>query len=325
MKTIAALLVVLAMTACSRLTGQQFPSRPIELVIAFPPGGVTDIAGRLFAEGLSKSLKVPVIATNRGGGSGVLGATVALQARKDGYTLLANSISGMVLGPAVMKDVSFAADRDFVPIALILTVPNSLIVSASSPFHTLDDLIDAAKQHPGRLSYASSGTGSDGHFNAEVFANSANLKIKHVPFKGGGELAAAVMGGHVDFGVGSMISYFALAVAGKVRTLAITGHTRLKTLPGVPTFEQSGVSGDFVDSWAGSFVPAGTPQPVIDTLVDAANQVVQSPDFLTRLEKIGAVTASVSPAEFLAMIRHQQQAAAAIAARVGMVQPLRRQ
>jgi tripartite-type tricarboxylate transporter receptor subunit TctC len=128
------------------------------------------------------------------------------------------------------------------------------------------------------------------------------------------------MGGHVDFGVGSTTSYFALVLAGKVRTLAITGHTRLKALPGVPTFEESDISGDFVDSWAGSFVPAGTPQPIIDTLVDAATRVVQSPDFLTRIEKIGEVASSVSPAEFLAMIRHQQQTAATIAARVGMVQ-----
>lgn len=318
MKRIAAFVLVLAITGCSRSAGDRFPSRAIELVIAFPPGGVTDLAGRVFADGLSKMLKVPVVPTNRGGGSGVLGATVALQARKDGYTLLVNTISGMVLGPAVMQDVSFAADRDFVPIALLLTVPNSLIVSANSRFQTVNDLIDAAKQQPGRLSYASPGTGSDGHFNAEVFANSANLKIKHVPFQGGGELATAVMGGHVDFGVGSTPSYVALILAGKLRALAITGHTRLRILPDVPTFEERGVTGDFVDSWAGSFVQAGAPQPIINTLVDAASEVVQSPDFVTKIEKLGAVAQSVSPAEFLAMIRRQQQTAASIAAQVGM-------
>jgi tripartite-type tricarboxylate transporter receptor subunit TctC len=314
--------ILLACTACAKPAEDRFPSRPIELVIAFPPGGATDLAGRVFADGLSKVLKVPVIATNRGGGSGVLGATVVLQARKDGYTLLANSISGMVLGPAVMKDVSFAADRDFAPIALIMTAPNSLIVSPNSPFKTLEDLMAAAKQRPGLLTYATAGTGSDGHFNAAVFLRGAGLDVKHVPFTGGGELATAVMGGHVDFGVGSLTSYFSLAVAGKLRNLAITGRQRMKVFPDVPTFEERGVTGDFVNGWAGSFVPVGTPPAIIELLVARASDVVQSPEFKQKIEKLGAETSSISPPEFLAMIREQRRAAAAIAADIGMVLPV---
>jgi tripartite-type tricarboxylate transporter receptor subunit TctC len=229
----------------------------------------------------------------------------------------------MVLGPAVMKDVSFAADRDFVPIALIMTAPDSLIVSPGSPFKTLEDLVDAAKQRPGQLTYATAGTGSDGHFNAEIFLQRAGLSVKHVPFTGGGELASAVMGGHVDFGVGSMTSYFPLAVAGRLRTLAITGKTRLKTLPDAPTFEERGVMGEFVNGWAGSFVPVGTPQPVVDRLVEAADAVVQTPDFKQKIEKLGAEAGGMSPADFLAMIREQRRVAAAIAAQVGMTSPSR--
>lgn len=320
MKTTALFLVVLAMTTCSRPIEDRFPSRPIELVIAFPPGGVTDLAGRLFADGLSKTLKVPVIATNRGGGSGVLGATVASRARKDGYTLLVNSISGMVLGPAVMRDVSFAADRDFLPIALILTVPQGLIVRANSPFKTVDDLIEAARRHPGQLSYASPGTASDGHFNGEVLTSSANIKMKHVPFTSGGELAAAVMGGHVDLGIGAATSFISLAHGGKVRTLAVTGKTRLKMLPDVPTFEERGLPGNFIDSWAGCFVPAGTPQMIVNTLVDAATRVVRSPVFITKVAKTGGIAQYMPPEDILAMIRENKKTAAEVAARVGILQ-----
>jgi tripartite-type tricarboxylate transporter receptor subunit TctC len=139
-----------------------------------------------------------------------------------------------------------------------------------------------------------------------------------VPFNGGGELASAVMGGHVDFGLGSLTSHISLVVAGKMRALAVTGRARLKALPDVPTFEEQGVSGDFVDSWAGAFAPRGTPQPIVDMLVERASRVVKSPDFVAKIEKVGIVAPPMSSAEILAMIRDQQRMAAVFAARVGI-------
>ena len=318
MKRTTLLLAGLLTMACSDASHGRFPARAIELIIAFPPGGVTDLAGRVFAEGLSSTLKVPVVSTNRGGSSGVLGGSIVLQARKDGYTLLTNSLSGMVLGPAVMKQAPFDAERDFVPIALILTVPDSLIVRADSPFKTVADLIEAAKKHPGKLSYASPGTTSDGHFNGEVFARAANIKIKHVPFNGGSELAIAVMGGHVDFGIGAATSFVALDRGGKLRTLAVTGRVRLNALPHAPTFEESGITGTFVDAWAGCFAPSGTPPPVLDTLVNAAAIVVQSSDFKSKIEKIGGIPRYLTPQEILAMIRTDTGTAVSIGTRMGL-------
>jgi tripartite-type tricarboxylate transporter receptor subunit TctC len=314
--TLAALVLSVA---CSSPAVDRFPSRPIELVIAFPPGGVTDMAARLFADDLSRTLKVPVVPTNRGGGSGVVGATVVKQARKDGYTLLVNSVSGMVLGPAVMKDVPYVADRDFVPIAAILVAPNSIIVGESSPFRTLDDLVAAARQRPGALSYGTAGAGTDGHFNAEVFLSSTSLKVKHVPFTGAGELVSALMGGHVDFGAGSLTSYFPLIEGGKIRVLGVTGSARLKTLPDVPTLTELGVTGDFVDSWAAVFAAAGTPEPVVDTLTEAASRFLRSPEFAAKIEKIGGSVPSGSPSEFLSLLRSQQKTAAAVASRLGLL------
>ncbi|MBI4447306.1 MAG: tripartite tricarboxylate transporter substrate binding protein [Acidobacteria bacterium] len=322
MRRLITIVTVLLFTACVSKDAK-FPSRPIELIIAFPPGGVTDLAGRVFADEMSRVLGVPVVPVNRGGASGVVGTSAVLQSNRDGYVLLGNTITGMVLSPAVLKDAKYEADKDFVPIALMSIVPNNLAVRSDSPYRSLQDLIAAARQKPGKLSYASPGSGSNGHFDGEIFASAADIKIKHVPFRGGGELATAVLGGHVDFGVGAITNVYALEKAGKLKSLAITGNMRFPGLPDVPTFEELGLKANYVGNWSGCFAPAGTPKEIVQILIEAAKKAVDSPRYRERIEKVGALAPFVPPEDFLSMIRRDKKMAAEVAARLSLGEPSR--
>ena len=185
---------------------EKYPSRPIEMVIAFPAGGFADVTGRIFAEELSKVLGAPIAPINKGGATGSLAATAMLGAPKDGYSMLVNTLGGMVLAPVTLKDVKYDANKDFYPVAFITAAPDGITVNTDSPFKTLHDLIDAAKKNPNKLSYATAGTGVGGHFNSLILSQVTGIKIKHVPYKGGGEYIPALLGGHLDFVIGTAIA-----------------------------------------------------------------------------------------------------------------------
>ncbi|MBI2087935.1 MAG: tripartite tricarboxylate transporter substrate binding protein [Deltaproteobacteria bacterium] len=297
---------------------EKYPSRPMELVIAFPAGGFADITGRIFADEMSRVLNVPIAPINKGGAAGSVAATGMLRSPKDGYNLLVNTLGGMVLAPVILKDVAYDTNRDFYPVALITSAPDGITVRVESPYKTLQDLIGAARKNPGKLSFGTAGTGTGSHFNAQIFAQNAAIKIKHVPFKGGGETVPAVLGGHVDFLIGTAIAFLPHEKAGKLRTLALMGRNKMKALPNTLTTSELGIKGDYLDSWAGCFVAAGTPKPVIDTLVAAAAKVIQSNDFIARIEKTGGVVQYVPPAEFQAMIERDKNTAVDMAKREGL-------
>lgn len=297
---------------------EKYPAKPIELIIAFVAGGPTDIWGRALAEEMGKLLKVPMPPINKGGASGTLGATAVLNAPHDGYTLLANTAAGMVLAPLVLKDVNYDATKDFVPIMLIASMPDVLLVKADSPFKSVADLIEAAKKNPGKLSYGTVGTGSVGHFNGEVLSRSNDIKIKHVPFKGTGEVAPAIAGGHVDIALGAPASFLPLVKGGKLRALALTGRSRLKAMPEVATFSELKVKGSFLENWVGCFVAAGTPKPAADILVDAAEKISKSKEFMERIEKTGGVLHPISAREFLSQIEQDKKTATEVAKEVGI-------
>jgi len=297
------------------------PSRSIDYVIPFAPGGVTDISSRIFGDELSKALKVPVTPINKPGGGGTHGATLVAKGPKDGYSLLGNSISGMVLAPVVLPKVEFDTLKDFVPIVMFASTPQSIIVKPDSPYKDIQALIEAAKKNPGKLSYGSAGVGTDSHFNVEILCNVANLKFKHIPFKGSGEVGPAVMGNHVDFGTGAATTFLPLLKAGQVRALAITGKSKMKQLPEAKTFDEQGVKGDFVDNWTGFFAPVGTPQAVIDILIQASQQVLKNKEFIDRIEKAGGMVVPNTQAEFRAIIERDKKTAEEIAKKVGMTQP----
>jgi tripartite-type tricarboxylate transporter receptor subunit TctC len=298
----------------------KYPSRPIELVIAFPPGGFADVTGRIFAEEMSKLLSTPIAPINKGGATGSVAATGMLRSPKDGYSLLVNTLGGMVLAPVILKDVAYDTNKDFYPVAFITSAPDGLTVRAESPYKTLHELIEAAKKNPNKLSYATAGTGVGGHFNSLILAQSAGIKIKHVPYKGGGEYVPALLGGHLDFVIGTAIATLPHESAGKLRTLTLMGANKMKGLPTVPTTVELGIKGDYLDSWAGCFVTAGTPKPVIDTLTAAAEKVIKSKDFSARIEKTGGVVQYIAPAEFRKMIDKDRNTAIEVAKKEGLLQ-----
>jgi len=305
------------------LAQEKYPSRPIEMVIAFPAGGFADVTGRIFAEELSKVLNAPIAPINKGGATGSLAATAMLGSPKDGYSMLVNTLGGMVLAPVTLKDVKYDTNKDFYPVAFITSAPDGLTVGAESPYKTLHDLIDAAKKNPSKLSYATAGTGVGGHFNSLILSQVTSIKIKHVPYKGGGEYVPALLGGHLDFVIGTAIATLPQESAGKLRTLALMGGNKMKELPTVPTTVELGIKGDYMDSWAGAFVTAGTPKPVIDTLTSAAEKVIKSKEFGARIEKTGGVVKYISPAEFRSIIERDKNTALEIAKKEGLLQALK--
>lgn len=301
----------------------RYPSRPIELVIAFPAGGFADVTGRIFAEEMSKVLNAPIAPINKGGATGSLAATSMLNAPKDGYNLLVNTLGGMVLAPVILKDVAYDANKDFYPVAFITSAPDGLAVRAESSYKTVHELIDAAKKNPGKLSYATAGTGVGGHFNAVIFSQTTGIKIKHVPYKGGGEYVPALLGGHLDFVVGTAIATLPNESAGRIRTLTLMGRNKMKALPTVPTTAELGIKGDYLDSWAGCFVAAGTPKPIVDTLAAAAEKVIKSKDFGARIEKTGGTVQFIPPSEFQSIIEKDKNTAIEIARKEGLLQSVK--
>jgi len=298
----------------------KYPSRPIEMVVAFPPGGFADVTGRIFAEEMSKVLNTPIAPINKGGATGSLAATSMLSAPKDGYSILVNTLGGMVLAPVTLKDIKYDTNRDFYPVAFITSAPDGLTVRAESPYKNLNDLITAAKKNPNKLSYATAGTGVGGHFNSLILSEVTGIKIKHVPYKGGGEYIPALLGGHLDFVIGTVIATLPQESAGKLRTLALMGGNKMKGLPAVPTTADLGIKGNYLDSWAGAFVTAGTPKSVIDTLTAAAEKVIKSKEFATRIEKTGGIFQYIAPAEFRKMIERDKNTALEIAKNEGLAQ-----
>src|SRR5919106_812742 len=302
---------------------EKYPSRAIEMVIAFPAGGFADVTGRIFGEEMSKLLNAPIAPINKGGATGSVAATGMLKSPKDGYNLLVNTLGGMVLAPVILKDVAYDTNKDFYPIAFITAAPDGLTVGAESPYKTLQDLIDAAKKNPNKLSYGTAGTGVGGHFNSLILSQVTGIKIKHVPYKGGGEYIPALLGGHLDFVIGTAIATLPQESAGKLRTLALLSSNKMKGLPSVPTTVELGIKGDYLDSWAGAFVTAGTPKPVLDTLTAAAEKVIKSKEFGARIEKTGGVVKYVTPAEFRSTIERDKNTALEIAKKEGLLQPLK--
>ncbi len=298
---------------------EKYPSRPIEMVVAFPAGGFADITGRIFAEEMSKLLNAPIAPINKGGASGSLAATSMLRSPKDGYNLLVNTLGGMVLAPVTLKDVTYDTNKDFYPVAFITSAPDGLTVRTESPYKTIQELIEAAKKSPGKLSYGTAGTGVGGHFNSLIFSQTTGIKIKHVPYKGGGEYVPALLGGHIDFVIGTAIAILPHESAGKMRTLALMSRNKMKALPKALPASELGIKGDFLDSWAGCFVAAGTPKPILDTLVAAAEKVLKSKEFGARIEKTGGVVQYIPPSEFQSMIERDKNTALEIARKEGLM------
>jgi len=299
----------------------KYPSRPVTFVAPFPPGGSIELIGRPLAASLEKTLKQPVLFTNRVGAAGAVGTSYVASSEPDGYRILFN-ISSIVVVPEADKifdrKPAYTMDQ-LLPVARVNADANVLLVRAESPWKSLRELIDDAKRKPGQLSYSSSGVYGSTHVPAEMFTQAAGIPMRHVPFAGGGPATNALLGGHVDIHIQNVPGSMAHIRSGKLRPLAVTSARRADALPDVPTMKELGVDVDY-GVWHGVFVAAKTPPEVIKVIRDAVRMAVADPDFVGALQKISATVAYLDLPEFQKFVADETRAMAAVVKRIGRVE-----
>lgn len=282
-----------------------FPDKPVRIIIPWPPGGSTDIVGRLLAAELTTRLKQQVIIDNRAGASGIVGMQIATQARPDGYTLM---ITSTAYGHLIYKSkVNVDLDKSFAPVALLGFGESALVVHPSLPVKSVKELIALAKAKPGQLNYASSGVGGFPHMNTELFKMKAGVNMLHVPFKGGGPAIADVIAGNTQLTITSLISVAQFISSGRLRVLGFGSAKRNPNYPDVPTISEAGVPGYETSIWWGMFAPPGTPPDIIDRMHAEATAAMASPDMQKRLEEQGGKTMKMSSAEFGKLMRTETE------------------
>ncbi len=275
---------------------QDYPTKPIRLIIPFPPGGSNDVVGRMIAQQLSDRLGKQVVVDNRGGAGGVLGTEIAAKSAPDGYTLLVISIAHAV-SPWLYK-LQFDPIKSFTPVAILGSGPNVLVVHPSLPVHSVTELIALAKEKPGELNYASAGIGSFQHLGGELFKLEAGVDIVHVPYKGGGPAMTDVLGGYTKIMFSSMIQTSPFILNGQLRALGTGGAKRNPALPDVPTISEAGLPGYEATNWWGILAPAGTPAAIVDKLHQEITAVQNSPLTKQQFAAQGADVVQMTSAEF---------------------------
>jgi tripartite-type tricarboxylate transporter receptor subunit TctC len=289
---------VLAGVCCA----QDYPTRPIRLVVPFPPGGVADIIARPVADKLQALLGKPVVVENRGGVVGTLGAAYVAHSAPDGYTLLLGTSNEIAMVPTLYPALGYDSKTAFAPISTVATFPNVLVVGANASEKSLDDLVKMARAKPGTLTFASSGVGSSPQLAEEILQRQAHIKIVDVPYKGGGPAVDDVFAEHVSATFATLPSAIGLIKAGKLRALAVTGETRSAALPDVPTVTEEGIPGLVIVTWNGVLAPAGTPPDIVKRLNSALGRAVADPKLKQTFGALGAETELITPEQFQARI-----------------------
>ena len=273
-----------------------FPDRPITMVVPYAPGGSADAVARLLAQHIGTKLGTSVIVENRAGASGTIGASYVAKVPADGYTMLYDA-TPYSINPHLFAKMPYAANA-LQPLSLVLLAPNMVIVPANSPFKNINDLIAKAKAQPGKLNFASGGSGTVQRLAAELLRQQLKLDMVHVPYKSGGPAIADVIGGQVDFMFSTMAASYPLVSGGKLRALAISSPERAKRLPDVPTVAETVIPGYEVYEWNGMFLPAGTPAAIAGKLQQTLVEVLKEDAVRQRLEDLGAKAVGSTPAEF---------------------------
>lgn len=283
---------------------QSYPSRLIKLVVPFPPGGSVDAVARALAPQLQSQLGQAIVIENRPGANSVIGAQEVRRSPPDGYTVLLNA-SLQVVNPQIMTTANYDPEKDFKPITYLGALPQLVIVSADSPYRTLQDLLVDARQSPGRVQWATAAYGAAGHLAAELLKVRAKVDMPIVPYKGGGPALNDLMGLHVAAMIEPMASAYPLVKGGRLRALAITTPKRLPSLPDLPTVAESGFPGFDMPSWYGLWVPAGTSQDIVDRLNTDIRTSMQSPAVSSKLASISFQPVLSSPTEFASFIARE--------------------
>jgi len=293
--------------ACALAAGlahaQDYPSRPVKLILPFPPGGPTDILGRLIADNLSPRLGQPVITENRGGAGGNVGAEAAARSAPDGYTMVLVAPS-LAISPTLYAKLNYDPVKDFAPVTLVATVPN-VIVTQPSMGPALQDFIGSVKEKPGQFNFGSGGAGTSNHLAGELFNLLAGTKLVHVPYKGVNLAMQDVLAGPIHMVVIGVPAAAPHIRSGRLRALAVIAPQRLAALPDVPTIAEAGLPGFEVTTWYGILVPAGTPRPVVARLNAELVKAMHSPEVKERLAGLGTDAVTSTPEEFSAYIKRE--------------------
>jgi len=280
-----------------------YPSRPIRMVVPFPPGGATDILARVVGKRMTDAWGQNVIIDNRAGAGGTLGAALVAKANPDGYTLLMGTNATHAIGPSLFKNLSYDALKDFAPITLVAIVPQVVIVNPALPVRNVKELVALAKEKPGALNFGSAGQGTPGHLGMELFKMMTGTSMTHVPYQGGAPGLAAVAAGQVQFMADNMNSALPFIQSGRVRAIAVTSAKRSGALPDLPTIAEQGVAGFDSGSWFGMFAPAGTPPAIVTKLHAEVVKILQLPDVRQTLAQQGAEVGANTPEQFTALIK----------------------
>jgi tripartite-type tricarboxylate transporter receptor subunit TctC len=297
---------LIAALGTSAARAQDYPSRPITLVVPFPPGGSTTIVARIVADKMSEALGQSIVVDNRGGAGGTVGSRAVAKSAADGYTILLGYTGTLAIGPTLYGNVGYDPRTDFEPIGRIATAPNTLVVHPSLPVHSVPELIAYAKANPGKLNYGSAGIGTVSHVCGEYFATAAGIKITHVPYKGTGPAIIDLLGGHIPMAFAPVPATHENATSGKLRMLAVTSAVRSTLLPDVPTIAETALPGFEAVLRYGLVAPAGTPRAIIAKLNTALNTALTSDDVRARLALDGAEPLPSTPADYGADIDREE-------------------
>jgi tripartite-type tricarboxylate transporter receptor subunit TctC len=285
----------------SNVLAQAFPNKPVRLIVTYPPGGSSDLMGRLMAKKLSELWGQPVIVENKGGAAGSIGMDFAARQAPDGYSFVLGNFGPALVNP-LMSKVSYNMEKDFIPIALTASGPNVLVVPANSPYKSLQELLDAAKAKPNSLNFGTSGPGSMSHIATEMIMRQSGVQMTNVPYKGGGLALVDLMAGQIDFIVSDALPAAEHIKSGKLRPLAITSGSRTPLVPGVPTFSEGGLPGFVALTWWGVFLPAATPKDIQDKYYSSLVKVMGDPEIKERFAAMGVQAQATTPEEFKAYL-----------------------
>lgn len=281
------------------LAQADYPNKPITLIVPFPPGGVTDIAGREVARNLTKYLNQAVVVENKAGAGGNIGTQYLSFSKPDGYTLGLLTVSAMSIAPHVIKNLGFNPSKDFTPITNIIITEGAIVANAATPFSSVKEFVAYAKANPGKVSYASVGNGSIPHLTAEMFAQRAGVSLLHIPYKGTGPALQDLLANQINLSFESSVgTSFNNVTAGRLKVLAITGAKRSAVVPDVPTVAESGFPGFSAQGWFGLFGPANLPPKILETLNKAVTDALREPEVVARFEKLGVQPDPQAPAAF---------------------------
>jgi tripartite-type tricarboxylate transporter receptor subunit TctC len=297
----------LLLLAISTLAQSAFPTRPVTLIVPFPPGGGTDTGARIIAQKLSVRWGQPVLIDNKGGASGQIGSEFVAKSKPDGYTILMGNIGTQSINPSLYPKMMYDPGNAFAPVSLVADLPLAMMVNPGVPAKTAKEFVALVKSHPGQFNYSSSGAGGGPHLAAEMFKEATGTFVVHVPYRGGGPAISDLLGGTVQLSFMTVLEAIGHIRAGKLRALAVTGSQRVSALPDVPTLAETVAPGFNSISWIGILAPAGTPAAIVEKIAVDVREVIASADVKTRLTELGGIPHSTSPSEFAQIIESDRK------------------